>query len=429
MTKPNHFVVLLVLILGSLCFVRFLAAHGLPREDISASLRTAADAVEYLQLADGFAQNVPMDNLSDVISRRPPLYPLLVSVGLYLAGDLGVYLFNFCFWLLTSVLIFFGVTNLSKNAALGVSSALLFATHPGIWAYTQIAMTEVFSAMLYAIAIIAIAHMVQIGFTPKLWAAFLFVFGCIGSTRSGTWPVFSILLAITVLLGIILRWPHRKTFATLSIGAIPMIVAVVFTALMGQHMSIGAGADYPLLYFTGAIKYKQGLCKEIESCIASASETLPRLSDKLQYFRENWEITKSTYIYTLKFENFLTRNHMISSFYPELVPRDVFLKVTFQKFHDQWQYIAAVGLLTAGNNRLRAGILLLLLLFAGSTLQYGINFTQGDRYMLPSFPIWCALYTTVFTVTLTFIVKVCAKVVTIFSCKINADKSLPNESD
>jgi hypothetical protein len=377
----------------------FLALSGLsifhmtvdlpPRTDlifITSDAQTYRDVAHWLMTGE----------VTESLSTRPLLYPLLMTFMLKIGGNAAIFWMQSIFWLMAVNFCFASLKCLTKNKAIAFLGSAILACNLSLMALTAHGLTEVTSVLLLIISVFVALknreNFKQVSFGLKL----LFMFVLLTLVK----PVFYL---PTLFLLIILLIFYRKQL--LAVPKKTLVLLLILLPLLGQMALIHSKFDQFKVSTIGSRTLSryflaQGL-QQIENLnypdAVNRSERFSK-SEQLNYITEHKQAYFSLFFKNIK-ENI--KGAPIYLRYPELLKGQKserfmihFNHVTYM-LHWISLFLGSVVLISFWRTRkfdLFVPLFFFFMLNAYLLLVTGISFWQGDRLTITNIAIWSVLY-------------------------------------
>ena len=377
----------------------FLALSGLsifhmtvdlpPRADL---IFITSDAQTYRDVAHWFLTG----EVTESLSTRPMLYPLLLTIMLKMGGNTAIFWMQPIFWLMAVNFCFASLTCLTKNKALALLGSAILASNLSLMALTAHGLTEVTSVLLLSISFfVALKNREkykQVSYGLRL----LFLFVLLTLVK----PVFYL---PTLFLLIFLLIFYRKQL--LAGPKKVLILLLILAPLLGQMFLIHSKFDQFKVSTIGSRTLSRYFLAQGIQVIENLNypDAIKRAesyskSEQLNYISKHKAVYFSLFFKNIK-ENI--KGAPIYLRYPELLNGQKserfmihFNHVSYM-FHWITLFLGLIALIAFWRTRkfdLFLPLFFFFVLNAYLLLVTGISFWQGDRLTITNIAIWSVLY-------------------------------------
>jgi len=329
------------------------------------------------------------------IQIRPFLFPLFLKIGKLIGGYHFVWFCQFLMWIGTINLVFSAVKHATKRSWTSWIVALIIISNFSFIALTLHGLTEVSTLFLISIFLYQFSRNRHSILNPKFISTTVLLLVLLTLIR----PVFNPLLLLflfTLVPYAIWKTQRslRKHFAVILIYLLPLLFQVGLMKVQFDTYSISniSGETFKNYFFTkgyadiNGIEYKAALSHTIDF---SQEEIWAYISDHPSAYFEQ---------YTTNLDGNLRGNPDFLSApvnAPKLFRYMQVVNEVYYRLHIIFGSISVILSFVFLFKKRWKNVQLLTILLAPLfliILSSGISFWQGDRLMLPSLPIWSALY-------------------------------------
>ena len=333
---------------------------------------------------------------------RPLFYPLMLGLSRNLAGIFGIWSYQFTLWLISGLLLYRSINIATNNIFLSVGGVLIFTGNLTLMLLTLHALTEVTVIFLLTVLIILIINKRRHKAT-QYWFWIIFVVSLLTITK----PVFSLLLLPVLIYRIpffILELKdqgHRLRFLTyLFLALSPVLIQLSLMKVKHDEFSISQIGPR-----TAANYYLPRVFRDVNHISLAEARKHTKDFDRkeiFEYLLTHHQSSLRTYLITLK-ENVAAESNFINR--PDTHSRLFrYMKLTNEGYlflHILMLPPSILVLMTLFKRRNWADLeMVIFLMYSGLiiVLTSGITFSQGDRIVLPSLPLWIVLYSIILSI-------------------------------
>lgn len=357
------------------------------------------DSNEYMAMGEWIFGN-PAVSCSDT---RPFLFPALIKLFSIFGGELGIWFMHFSLWLVSLNLVFLSIKKM-LNAYWAAVAFCVMLINLSFIIYTMHALTEIVTIFLLSYFVWFSTSWHNRTNEPGFWCRLIFITSLAAVVK----PLFSVALYLVLLCFIIFLIRKRtlfkrRTFFLLAISLLPVIIQL---SIMGVQFgkftistigSVGVRNYFYAKYFADInnipFPLDGGPTEKDRNYVLSQIDSLS-VTDIGKSLSEYPGTALKTYLNILHL-NFNYECTIIDwNKYTELAVWTLKTNKNYLKLHMVMLFLLPLTIYLYRKNKdfiIYSSLLLIPLLIIISSS--GINYWQGDRYLLVGLPLWSALYT------------------------------------
>lgn len=359
---------------------------------VNETMFQSIDARSYNNVADWLLDKIDHTGYTSI---RPFLYPLFIAITKSIAGINGIWIFQFFLWLSSGILIFSGLKRLTLPTYLCVITSILFYSNVSLVLLTIHALSEVTTTFFICFYLYVIVMKDKIK-KENFWGYLILASSLLTIIR----PVFQILLLVNLIyVGVMVfrqKYLNRKSFyLKIFLALIPIFIQLLIMKTEHGKFAISNIAAPTLKNYFFSEVYSVTNHITIEEARVQASRFT--IGDMSTYLVDNFQYSWDAY-----WRIFQTNIRSVSGIidFPKPNP---FLHSYMKQVNAIYWIIHLV--MTAGvlgyfilmyrrRNKKEMNFLFLTLLPIYIVLFTSpMTFWQGDRIVIPVFPLWLIVYT------------------------------------
>ena len=355
------------------------------------------DSRSYRSVADWVLGNGVSTNALII----PVLYPLIIAIGRLIDSNFGIWGLQFIMWIISGLILYRILKIATRNYYLTVLGLIIYTGNVTLILLTLHALTEVTAIFLISVLIAWIINIKDIE-QNHYWSLVLFILSLLVLIKPifiSVWLILLIYQMVTFIYYRINRQINWKYLGFLVIAILPILVQVSLMKITFNQFTISNIGAFTLKKYLFARVYADINLISVEQ--ARNDTVLYSQNEIYMYLMAHFNTTIESYVKNIakniisnsNFVNFPRPNNYlfvymrlvnIGYFFIHVMMVPISIIVSIQLFRKRlWnEFIIILSLM-----------LLLFVIFSSS----GITFSQGDRILLPSLPIWIILYCTVFS--------------------------------
>jgi hypothetical protein len=367
-----------------LCLIVYLTTNEVVIND--SLLFGSTDSLEYLRAAADLSSGT----FSDAASRRPLLYPIFLLITHGAGGATALCIVQIIAWLISANLIASSAYIIARKKSYYLLAGFGFLINFSIMAMTMQALTEVITILLLSIMVFFVARNFQNRYSPRFIITLVFLFSMLAVIR----PVFIHMLTLALLVSFFF---YRKAFIKQPVYIIILLLSlspvVAQITVMKQHyniLGVSKISDDTLRLYLVARAIHDEFHPTYDSAAYQQAMMVAASMSKKEIFNH---IAENPVLYATQIQQNLIDNIRSSSPFlpPQSSLRQIMKHVNNGYFFAHFAALVALIFLGLRFGKESVSKLLLPMIFLVPgwyiILTSGISFWQGDRLVLPAWPL------------------------------------------
>lgn len=355
-------------------------------------IRMADDSAEYIEVANWLFGGEP----TLMIERRSFLYPLVLGMARWPFGNLGIWLLQMSFWLISAVIFFVNARSLIHSPFWRWSLLILFCLAWTPILLTLTALTESLTLILFSLAGLLLVYGATVNWSSRtIYSGVLIVAGLLAAVKPNYAPMF---------YGILLTmfYAHLKGRLGFSqsgwvgfclVAALPTLIQMAL-----HHQATGSTATSNIghhvvqvsLYSQVQARWQKRSFMPVREEVIAQNPGLPVM---VEFLAAHPWLTLTSILHNLE-ENLRTVLHITA-------PEDPIEHFWRKKLNDVFFWIHIIFIfpliwvffsLWKLSEPKDINLILLAVFFFAGILPTGISFWAADRWTAPLITLWPLIY-------------------------------------
>ncbi len=352
------------------------------------------DSHSYRNVADWL---IGVENTNSTIM-RPFFYPLMLNLFRSFAGIFGIWYFQILLWVFSGVILYKAIYKATANIVLAIAGGIIYAGNLTLMLLTLHALTEIVTTFLIVVLIFVIIDKQKYQ-TDHYWLLIIFIIVLLTVTK----PVYStLLLAVlayripALILNIIKGRSSYKLLVYFALILLPLLIQLSIMKVKHDEYIISEIGIQTIRYYYFAEVFRQVNDVSLNEARVYVYESSIDKKEMLKFLLMHNQASIRTYF------SILGRNLLSGSNFVNYPANQIYLysymviinKLYFLLHVFMMPYSVVVLIVLFKKKRWVDVQMIFSILFPIGIiiLSSGITFDQGDRIILPSLPLWIALY-------------------------------------